>query len=147
VVFHNLKNYDTHHIFRHFSRCLAAKYDRKGRNSYDNVNIIALNLERYVSFKIRLLRFIDSYQFLSARMEKLVKNLTNNSFRHARKHLGCNDLLFVIGIFPYNWFDSFEKLDCAEVPPQDAFYSEINEDCITDEEYSRAQEVWTNFEC
>jgi hypothetical protein len=78
VMFHNLKNYDAHHIFRHFSRRLTVKYDRTGRKSYDNVNIIALNFERYVSFKIRHLRFIDSYQFRNASLEKLVKNLTND---------------------------------------------------------------------
>jgi hypothetical protein len=91
VVFHNLKNYDAHHIFRYFSRRLAVKYDRTG--------------------------FVVSYQFLNASLEKLVKNLTNDSFRHIRKHLRCNDLLFAKGIFPYDWFDSFKKLDCAELPP------------------------------
>jgi hypothetical protein len=37
VVFHNLKNYDVHHIFRHFSKSIAAKYDKKGKASYRSV--------------------------------------------------------------------------------------------------------------
>jgi hypothetical protein len=52
VVFHNLKNYDAHHIFRHFSKSIAAKYDKKGKASYRSVKIIAFDLERYISFEI-----------------------------------------------------------------------------------------------
>jgi hypothetical protein len=147
VVFHNLKNYDAHHIFRHFSKNIAAKYDKKGKASYRNVKIIALNLERYISFEIQHLRFIDSNQFLGAKLEKLVRNLPKDSLRHTRKHLGDNELLFAKGIFPYEWFDSFEKFDCTELPSQDAFYSELEENGVTDEEYERAQNVWTYMEC
>jgi hypothetical protein len=48
IFCHNLKNYDAHHIFRHFSKHIAAKYDKKGEASYRNVKIIALNLEIYI---------------------------------------------------------------------------------------------------
>jgi hypothetical protein len=147
VVFHNLKNYDAHHIFRHFSKNIAAQYDKKGKASYRNVKIIALNLERYISFEIQHLRFIDSNQFLGAKLEKLVSNLARDSLRHTRMHLGDNELLFAKGIFPYEWFDSFEKFDCTKLPSQDAFYSELEEEGVTDEEYERAQNVWTFTEC
>jgi hypothetical protein len=33
------------------------------------------------------------------------------------------------------------------LPPQDAFYSELEEEGITDEEYERAQNVWTAMDC
>jgi hypothetical protein len=33
------------------------------------------------------------------------------------------------------------------LPPQDAFYSELEEEGVTDEEYERAQNVWTSMEC
>jgi hypothetical protein len=147
VVFHNLKNYDAHHIFRHFSKSIAAKYDKKGRASYRSVKIIALNLERYISFEIQHLRFIDSCQFLNAKLEKLVNNLPRDSLRHTKRHMGDNELLFAKGIFPYEWFDSFGKFDCTELPPKDAFYSKLDEEDITDEEYERAQNVWTSMGC
>ncbi len=147
VVFHNLKNHDAHHIFRSFNERIVAKYDKKGRQSFKNVNVIALNLERYVSFEIQYLRFIDSYQFLSASLDKLVKNLPKESLRHARRYLGDNDLLFRKGIFPYEWFDSFEKFAATDLPPKDSFYSEMNEEGITDDEYERARAVWTAFDC
>jgi hypothetical protein len=143
----NLKNYVAHHILRHFSKNIAAKFDKKGKASYRNVKIIAFNLERYISFEIQQLRFIDWNQFLNAKLEKLVSNLRKGALRHTRKHLIDNELLFAKGIFPYEWFDSFEKFDCTELPPQDAFYSELEEEGITYEEYERAQNVWTAMEC
>ena len=147
VVFHNLKNYDAHHIFKSLNRRVTAKYDKKGRQSFESVNIIALNLEKYVCFSFQDLRFIDSFQFLGASLDKLVNNLPRGSLQHARKHLGENDLLYVKGIFPYEWFDSFDKFELTELPPEDAFYSNLNEEGIKDEEYERAQEVWTTFNC
>jgi hypothetical protein len=100
VVFHSLKNYDAHHVFKYFSKRLAAKYDEDKKESFEGVEITALNLEKYISFKIQYLRFTDSYQFLSAGLEKIVQNMAKELFHHSRKHLGYNDLLFAKGIFP-----------------------------------------------
>jgi hypothetical protein len=119
----------------------VAKYDKKGKETYRSVKIIALNLERYISFEIQHLRFIDSYQFLKAKLEKLVSNLPRDSLRHTKRHVGDNELLFAKGIFPYKWFDSFEKFNCTELPSKDALCSEFNE------EYERAQNVWTPIGC
>jgi hypothetical protein len=60
VVFHNLKNYDAHHIFKSFNKSFEAKYDEEGRETFESVNIIVLNLEKYVKFEFKYLRFIDS---------------------------------------------------------------------------------------
>ena len=147
VVFHNLKNYDAHHIFKSMNRRVAAKFDKKGLQSFQSISVIAQNLEKFICFSFQYLRFIDSFQFLSASLDKLVKNLPRQSLKHAIKHLGNNDLLYKKGIFPYEWFDSFEKFDCTELPPKAAFYSNLNEENITDEEYARAQSVWTTFNC
>jgi hypothetical protein len=117
VVFHSLKNYDAHHIFKSFNKRVAAKYDEEGRERFESVNIIALNLEKYVTFEFQYLRFIDSCQILNPSVDKLVKNLPRESLRHARKHLGDNDLLNAKGIFPYEWFDTFNKFDDVELPP------------------------------
>ena len=106
-----------------------------------------MNLERYISFDIQDLRLIDTYQFLSASLKKLVKNLSRDAYRHVTKHLGTSDLLFAEGIFPYQWFNSFENVDLTDLPWQEAFYSEMNQDGLTVEEYSRAREVWSAFNC
>jgi hypothetical protein len=78
-VAHDVKNNNTHHIFRNFSKIVSVKYVKKGGASYWYVKIIALNLERQISFKILHLRFINSYQFLNAKLEKLVNNPRRDS--------------------------------------------------------------------
>ena len=133
VAAHNLRNYDAHHVIRNFGKRIAAKFDKNGRESYRNINVIALNLEKFISFDINRLRFIDTYQFMSASLEKLVNNVPKDSLRHTRKHLGDGVLLYAKGIFPYEWFDSMGKFDCAELPPRDAFYSKLNEEGETEE--------------
>jgi hypothetical protein len=97
----------------------------------------SLHWERCISFEIQHLRFIDSYQFLNAKLEKLLRSLARGSLRHTKRH---NQLLFAKGIFPYEWFDSFEKFYSTELPSKD-------EEGITDEEYERTKNVWVAMEC
>ena len=52
------------------------------------------------------------------------------------------------GFFPYEWFDSIEKLDNVELPPYDKFYSDLKKVNILDidgegqQNYEWLQEVW-----
>ena len=41
--------------------------------------------------------------------------------------------------------DSFEKMDEAQLPPKEAFYSKLTDSNISDEDYEHAQNVWRNF--
>ena len=64
VVFHNLKNYDSHLIMQELGK-LSLK-----------INVIPNGLEISKSFTINnKLSFIDSFQFLSSSLDRLVKNL------------------------------------------------------------------------
>ena len=70
VVFHNLKNYDSHHVQE------LGKFNLK-------INIIPSGLEKYMSFTINnKLSFIDSFQFLSTSLDSLVKNLCKDDFKY-----------------------------------------------------------------
>ena len=58
VVFHNLKKYDSHLIMQEIGK----------------FNVIPNGLEKYMRFNIKnKLSFIDSFQFLSASLDSLVK--------------------------------------------------------------------------
>ena len=64
VVFHNLKNYDSHLIMQELG-----KFSLK-------INVIPNGLEKYTNFSINNnLSFINSFQFLSSSLDSLVKNL------------------------------------------------------------------------
>ena len=42
--------------------------------------------------------------------------------------------------------DSWEKFNETSLPDKEAFYSELNKEGITDENYAHAQKVWKAFE-
>ena len=49
------------------------------------------------------------------------------------------------GIYPYEYMDSWEKPNKTKIPSKEAFYSNLNLECIIDEDYNHAQKVWDVF--
>ena len=49
------------------------------------------------------------------------------------------------GVYPYDFMDSFEKFNQTELPTKDQFYSILNDQHITDDEYDHAKKVWKTF--
>ena len=45
------------------------------------------------------------------------------------------------GIYPYGYRDSWEKFNEATIPSKEAFYSNLNLEGITDEDYNHAQKI------
>ena len=50
------------------------------------------------------------------------------------------------GIYPYEYIDSWEILDETSLPDKEAFYRKLNEEGISNKDYSHAQKVWQVFE-
>jgi len=73
VIFHNLKSYDAHFVKKHFKKQYTARsrdqdddiYEQEESVAYGDIRVIPLNGEKYLSFEVGNLRFIDSFQFLS----------------------------------------------------------------------------------
>ena len=55
-------------------------------------------------------------------------------------------LLLRKGVYPYECMDNWEKFDETTLPPKEDFYSELNLEGISDEDYAHAQKVWNVFE-
>ena len=55
-------------------------------------------------------------------------------------------LLLRKGVYPYEYMDSWEKFNETSIPPKEAFYSELNLEDTTDEDYAHVQKVWDVFE-
>ena len=49
------------------------------------------------------------------------------------------------GVYPYEYMDSWEKIDETALPSKEAFYSNLNLDNMSDEDYAHAQKVWDVF--
>ena len=62
IVFHNLRGYDGHLIIKE-----AYELDKR------NISAIPNSYEKFMSFKIGELKFIDSFQFMGESLEKLTK--------------------------------------------------------------------------
>ena len=93
------------------------------------------------------LTFIDSFQFMSSSLDKLVSNLPKEAFKYTSKEFTGEELSLMSqkGVYPYDHMDSFEKFDQTELPVKDQFYSVLNDQDITNDEYNHAKKVWKTF--
>ena len=150
VIFHNLRGYDSHFIMQQIGE-IAKKHaytNKKGEKQNLNINAIPNNMEKYMAFMLgNNLTFIDSFQFMSSSLDKLVSNLpkddliyTSQVFKGKRLNLMSQK-----GVYPYDHMDSFEKFDQTELPTNDQFYRILNDQHITDDEYDHAKKVWKAF--
>ena len=57
------------------------------------------------------------------------------------------DLLTRKGVYPYDYVSSIEKLAETQLPPKDQFYSKLNDEEISDDDYHHAINVWQTFGC
>ena len=155
VIFHNLQGYDAHLFIKQLA-CLPGE-----------LNCMPSTEEKYISFskKIKVdeykskrtgetvslyfeLRFIDSFKFLQTSLANLVGNLQPDDFHNTKEIFRENvELLTRKGVFPYDYVSSMEKLSETQLPPKEEFYSKLNDENITDNDYQRAINVWNTFNC
>ena len=66
------------------------------------------------------------------------------SYSQFLKAYGCS---IEKGYFPYEWFDSYDKLNYPHFPSKEAFYSKLQEcnplqnDC----DYNRVEDIWVQL--
>ena len=150
VIFHNLRGYDTHFIMQQIGE-IANKYaykDKKGKEQLLTFNAIPNNMEKYMAFMLgNHLTFIDSFQFMGSSLDKLVSNLPKDDLIYTSKVFKGKRLNLISqkGVYPYDFMDSFEKFNQMEPPNKDQFYSILNDQHITDDEYDHAKKVWKTF--
>ena len=154
VVFHNLSGYDAHLFIKEL-----------GKHS-DSIEVIAKNKEDHISFSIKVsvdkfmdkngeekdslikLRFIDSFKFMSSSLDSLTKNLVSGGkqlFGFEDYSQSQYDLLTRKGIYPYEYMSSWDRFEEPQLPPIEAFYSELNMFLISSDDYQHAQRVWKEF--
>ena len=136
VIFHNLKGYDGHLLMQAMARVRG------------QIKCIPTNTEKYISFSLGNLRFIDSVNFLLSSLDKLVKG--SDEFSIMKKLMpeeNKRQLLLKKGIYPYEYMDWFERFGETKLPEKEKFYSSLSGKGITDEEYAHAKQVWETFGC
>ena len=155
VIFHNLQGYDAHLFIKQIA-CLPGE-----------LNCIPSTEERYISFSKNIkvdeykcrktgimfpinfeIRFIDSFKFLQTSLANLVGNLQPDDFHNTKEIFRKNvNLLTRKGVYPYDYVSSLDKLSETQLPPKEEFYSKLNDEDISDEDYQHAINVWITFKC
>lgn len=151
VFLHNLTNYDCHLFIKELA------------SDKQPIDVIPVNKEKYISFSKKILvdnnkngniymslRFLDSFRFMSCKLETLAQNLTDEQCIETRKFF-VNENEFRLtrqkGVFPYSYVDSIEKLNERQLPSKSNFYDSLQDVHIADTDYERAQNVWNTFSC
>ena len=138
VVFHNLKGYDSHLIIKSLKK------------DHGPMTAIPLNMERYLTFTVGQLRFIDSMQFMPTSLEKLAETLADDEFLYTKEGFPIPEEFELVqqkGVYHYDYFDSFEKFHETELPPKETFFNQLYDKELDDESYRHAQNVWNTFQC
>ena len=142
IVFHNLKGYDSHFIIQELGNFINKQKNMK-------VSVIPNNTEKYMAFSLGdHMVFIDSFQFMSSSLDKLVSNLPKDALKYTSQVFGDLQLELMTrkGVYPYDYMDSFEKFKEKKIPPKSAFYSQLTDEDISDEDYEHVKQVWKAFQ-
>ena len=152
-MFLNLSGYDSHLFIKNLGF------------SEGNIDCIPNNEERYISFTKRIpvgsytkkgenkalhhqIRFMDSFKFMATSLDNLVDNLPKDAFNYVKRYY-VDDKLSLLsnkGIYPYEYMNSLKKLKETQLPPKEAFYSRLNDEGISDENYTHVKKVWKMLE-
>ena len=132
MIFHNLKGYDSHLIFKKLSKFNGLK-----------ITVIPNGLEEYMAFTLnKNLIFIDSMLFI------LVKNLRDKDFKYLSGEFSSEQLRLVKekGVYPYEYMNSFKKFKENKLPDICKFFSSLKDCGINEKEYQTADNAWKVFE-
>ena len=154
VIFHNLQGYDAHLFIKELAK-ISGKLD-----------CIPSTEERYISFSKHIkvgefrgvtgkmieitfeVRFIDSFKFLQTSLANLVSNLQPTDFVNTRRKFKQNtEILTRKGVYPYDYVSSLDKLSEVQLPPKEEFYSKLNDEHISEEDFYHAIRVWDTLNC
>ena len=136
VIFHNLKGYNSHLIMQEIG-----KFDVK-------ISVIPNGLEKYMALTInKKLVFIDNMQFMNSVLDALVKNFSDNDFKHLLQEFASEYLKLVKqkGVYPYEYMDSFEKFFDDKLPDKCELSSPLKGECISEKDYFHTIDVWVTF--
>jgi hypothetical protein len=145
VFFHNLKGYDAHHILRQAADIVEKK----------EISAIPQSTEKFMTFSIGNIKFVDTAQFMPDSLETLADNLKTNTqdryenFNNMKQHFNNEELELICqkGVYPYEYIDDVEKFKDTELPPIKAFYSKLKLSGISKQAYKHAKNVYHKFKC
>ena len=163
VLFYNGSVYDYHFKIKYLAREFKRTFESLGENT-----------EKYISFTIPFkklindkeikyrIRISDSCRFMQDSLSNLIDNLSELKIKEIDSdvlikrfyntcQLSDNDinkfkLLLRKGVYPYQYMDSSKRFNETELPSEDKFYSKLNLEDISADDYAHAINVWNTFD-
>ena len=136
VIGFNSGNYDLNVIKQFFVPYLLkpSKQDDNDEEEDDDddddeTRFVIKRQNTFMCFSTRKLIFLDIINFLAP----------GYSYDKYLKANGCE---LQKGHFPYEYMDGIGKLEDCALPPQEAFYSRLKNEHISDADYARCHAVW-----
>ena len=154
IYFHNYRGYDNHHIVHAFHN----------RPQWE-LEPIAQNMEKFMAMTAKFpvsktpkgeniyvnMCFRDSFQVLSEGLATLVSNVGEESLHQTLKMTNIygisKELILAKGVFPYCFFDSFDKMEYDQLPAIEDFFDTLSQKALSPADYGRAQGAWNEFQC
>jgi hypothetical protein len=154
LFFHNGTGYDFKSIIRELG-------DVNIGVDLSQMFMIARSSESIKRLDLAGVSMVDSLNHLPASLESLVEKVTDkgkhpgqcvSTVRELQKLYPSVPLDWIHkvtrkGLFPYAWFDTLDKFNDTELPPREAFKSDLDGGLPTEEEYAFAKSVWEAFGC
>ena len=146
VLFHNLQNYEK--VSGKLS-CIPSteeKYISFSKKIKVGENF---SIKKGKPFPINFeIGFIDSFKFLQTSLANLVSNLQPSDFKNLNRVIKENtSLLTRKGVYRYDYVSSIDKLKETKLPSKEDFYSKLNDEEISEEDFQHAHNVWNTFNC
>ena len=124
VLGFNSGKYDLNTIKRFFVPLLIRNSDTEQASRF-----VIKRQNSFICLSTDKLKFIDMANYLAP----------GYSYDKYLKAYGCE---LEKGHFPYEYMDDLLKLDDRALPPQEAFYSRLKDEGISDEDYALCQVAW-----
>ena len=113
-----------------------------------------------IKIKYRI-RISDSCRFMQDSLSNLVDNLSElkikkldndvlikrfyNTYQYSKNDINKFKLLLGKGVYPYEYMDSWKTFNETELSLNDKFYSKLNLEDISSDDYADAINVWNTF--
>lgn len=147
IFFHNLAGYDANFIIQGLGKL------KKG--SVRTLKVLPHNTEKIRKLDLNSFSFLDSLDFLSGSLAAITNDLVlskhdfpllakTNMYETAEQKA----LLLRKGVFPYGMVRDYMQLfDIQALPGREAFYSDLSQQHISEEDYQHAKLMWKEFKC
>ena len=152
IFFHGGQGYDFHHILKYTSN-----------NEYDKFRALAKNQQRLRTLQINSFLLLDSSAHLPSSLHQLAESLKLDknhkyslffqssilkSIKEEDKKIIALTKLNSKGIYPYSLFETIDDLkNQTSLPDKKSFFNDLSEENVSDEDYSKASQVWEFFSC